>query len=678
MIVLVPALVLAALLAMGGGRALAQSNEPQPPERKFEFDRDTAFFHRMTEALGELADALDTVAGGRIADATDQVNELIRELDGDPYEQRVDDSQLLESVVVPDKATLDDLEAQAAEATRKREAVRDRRDQQAPVVQDGLAAYAMAVEKLATRLFDAARTNAAKQGLIEEPPASTDPDPVPTDETVQLRDHVHLHLADADPSRRVWQSSEEAAYWAEVLERTDLTKSQRETAEKRADRAEVALDTAKETAARDGLSPEQIGRLELDGGNHGVTAASTEEPTDARPEPPRRGELKRIADGKPDPANDGEDPRRDVWVAAARHGYWWHLGRQSEADQALAELDEASRQAKAAGLDPDQIDNLEADGGAYGEASAGAGEPRPNRDDSPTDGELADIAGEGEPRPEDQPVRHEDSGAQAHLGGEFTETDQAPAPSEVIAPPELPEKDEDTLPKVTRPGTLPDDSSDGDEKVEAEHADSNEHQGDDWKWETGGKIEPFELKAGGGTNGGTNGGATDWFSGSVDDLIVGDTRQGPPEEVLPPGVDCGGQFFKGAFVNCPADVPEPPPGHVTPLPGLEQGGEEGGAGGCDRIEMAAFSDCGLGGISKPDIFVPGGPDLPGPTGCGPVGVIAICTGTSGELGGTRDTATDLDRLFQQSGDPFQLDPGPVVPVVPAIPVPPGSSADLAA
>jgi hypothetical protein len=658
-LVLVPALVLAALLAMGGGRALAQSDEPDPSKPKFEFDRDTAFFDRMTKALGELADALGTVAGGRIAEATDHVNALIQELDGDPYEQRVDDSQLLESVVVPDKATLDDLEARAAETTREREAARDRQDQQAPVIQDGLTAYAVATDKLARRLLDAARKNAAKQGLVDEPPPSTDPDQAPTDETVQLRDYVHLHLADADPSRRVWQSSEEAAYWAEVLERTDLTESQRETAEQRADRAEVALDRAKETAARDGLSPEQIGRLELDGGNQGVIAASTEEPTDARPEPPRRGELKRIADGKPDPARDREDPRRDVWVAAARHGYWWHLGRQPEADQALAELDEASRQAKEAGLDPDQIDNLEADGGAYGEASAGSGEPLPNRDDSPADGDLADIAGEGEPRPEDQPTKHADSGAQAHLGEEFTETGEAPALPEVIATPELPGKV--TLPEVTRPGTLPADSSDGGENVEAEQADTNVHQGDDWKWTTGGKVEPFELKAGSGTNGGTNGGATDWFSGS---------------EVLPPGVDCGGQVFKGAFVNCPGKVPEPPPGHVTPLPGLELGSEEGG---CDKIELAAFSDCGLGEIDKPNIFVPDGDlDPPGPTGCGPVGVIAICTGTSGELGGTRDTATDLDRLFHQSGDPFQLDPGPVVPVVPVIPVPPGSSADLAA
>jgi hypothetical protein len=304
------------------------------------------------------------------------------------------------------------------------------------------------------------------------------------------------------------------------------------------------------------------------------------------------------------------------------------------------------------------------DGGAQGVAAASAPTPTGTRSEPPSTDQLKGIANgepvtsddEGnttadEPLPKDQQT-HQDGGAQAHLGGEFTGAGEAPAdepltptPPEVIVPPEVAETD--TLPKFVRPGIPPADDTDDDTDdgaVTNQDAGTNTRRGDDWKWETGGM----------------NGGATDWFSGSIDDLIVGDTRQGPPEAIGPPEVDCGGQVFKGAFVNCPGEVPEVPPDAVTPLPGSDFGGEEDG---CDKIELAAFSDCGLGDISKPDIFVPGGGlDLPWPTGCGPVGVIAICTG--GQLGGTRDTATD----------PFRLDPAPVAP---AVPVPPGSSRDLA-
>jgi hypothetical protein len=606
-LVLVPALVLAALLAMGGGRALAQSDEPDPPPKQsgptFSVDHHTRSYESLRQALDQLAAEIDRATnptgspigflaslfrGESVTDAQDRVVQEAQRLTDDPT--------LLDSIEVQDEAQVQRLRDEAAAAERQADERRTdpRRKEEVDWLQAAKDQLVGTTKALTARLAEAAEENLATQQREE-----AGFKPAPAEQTIELRGLVRLHIDD------VQAAAEEAGYWEGMVERSktrnDLTEEQRTAAEKRVERAQTALDTAREKARR--TAREQA-----------------------------------VKDGKAQ-GKTSDQIAADITAA----------------DQEIAAQEAAGR---AAGRDAALADTPSAD------------PPKPPTT-TDTEGAPADTTAAPSPDPA------------ARLG------DGNGGPDELPTVTAVPDATPEALPFGGKVPPSPGDGigdATGDDTGEnavttavPEFTPPGDHEGDGWKRETGGKVEPFELKAGGGTNGGTNGGATDWFSGSIDDLIVGDTRQGPPEEVLPPGVGCGGQFFKGAFVNCPADVPEPPPGHVTPLPGLGQGGEEGGAGGCDKIELAAFSDCGLGDVSKPDIFVPGGDlDLPGPTGCGPVGVIAICTGTGGELGGTRDTATDLDRLFRQSGDPFQLDPVPVVPVVPAIPVPPGSSADLAA
>lgn len=180
----------------------------------------------------------------------------------------------------------------------------------------------------------------------------------------------------------------------------------------------------------------------------------------------------------------------------------------------------------------------------------------------------------------------------------------------------------------------------------------------------GGTVGPVHLGDGTGTGDET----TEWFSGSLEDLIKGDTRRGLPEGtgVLPGG--CEAKVAAG--VPCPGGQTGPS-GDIGTWP---PAGLTGQPGGCDLEGVNALSNCGLIDTPTVQIFNPV-PELPVPAsqGCGVPGVMAICTLPGADLGGTRTTTTDpkLELApYGSTGDPFGLD-------LFQAPAQPGSSADLA-
>jgi hypothetical protein len=343
-----------------------------------------------------------------------------------------------------------------------------------------------------------------------------------------------------------------------------------------------------------------------------------------------------------------EDPRAAVWRSAEEAGYWSAvLDRVDLTDDqrkaatkrsATAEAGLTAAKEKARGALPgDEIANLEKDGRDKGGAAGAAAEPSPEPPPAPTADELTETAkdtADGGAAPE-QPAANLDQVTGANDGANDGDKDGGKEPLEPVT--------STTLAPATEP-----EEPEGPEATQA----------------PGGRVDPAQLNAGGD---GAKGSAADWFTtGGDDDIVVGGTGG-----KLPPIDGCLGKVRTSTIDDC--GTPDKLPPIDTPtFPGLEQGGH-GEEDGCKAVAIAAFSTCGFDPDPKPDIFTPGPIDLPGSTGCGPVGVMAICTGTGGDLGGTRVTlkpGADLDRLFDQWG-------APASPATPP-PVQPGSASSLAA
>jgi hypothetical protein len=168
----------------------------------------------------------------------------------------------------------------------------------------------------------------------------------------------------------------------------------------------------------------------------------------------------------------------------------------------------------------------------------------------------APAADQAEPTEQPAPEKSDQGVAQASLGSPFIDPYEPPTDTpETIEknPFELPERD--LMPEID-PVT------------------GNEDPG---RIVIGGTVEPVHLGDGTGDQ------ATQWFSGGLEDLIKGSTRQGPPEGtgVLPGG--CGAKVAAG--VPCPGGQPVPPGDIGTWAPA----GLTGRTGGCDLERVNALS-----------------------------------------------------------------------------------------
>jgi hypothetical protein len=309
---------------------------------------------------------------------------------------------------------------------------------------------------------------------------------------------------------------------------------------------------------------------------------------------------------------------------------------QQARDQRIKEIKgELARRRGTADTPPGEIAALEQELDELG------AKDEPEASDAETGGAATEQAPTEQPAPENS----DPDAAKASLGFPFTDPD---APTVTPTPAE---EDQEGLTELPLHDLFP----------EVDPRTGDEGPG---RIVVGGRVEPVHLGDGNGDQ------ATEWFSGSLEDLIQGSTRQGLPEGagVLPGG--CGATVAAG--VPCPGGSTGPT-GDIGTWP---PAGLSGQKGGCDLKGVNAFSDCGLIDPPTVQIFNPV-PELPVPAsqGCGVPGVMAICTLPGADLGGTRTTTTDpklelSPYAYGSAGDPFGLD-------LFQAPAQPGSSRDLA-
>ena len=327
-----------------------------------------------------------------------------------------------------------------------------------------------------------------------------------------------------------------------------------------------------------------------------------------------------------------------LWAAAEEDQYWkTMLGRTDLTDEQRKAAEKRARTAEAGlarvkerarkehgGAEADRVEQL---GRVEGERNGSAAEPAPSPPPAPAAEDLTEQGG--------------GQGQQGAEGeGATTKDDQPAASLEQVSGDGL-ERDTPGLPTVA-----PTTTDDTDEEGGASTV-------------PGGQVEQPQLKAGGDPD---QHAVTDWFSGD-------DGLDGCLGKVRTSTIDGCGEIGGGTGGKLPPVDRGP---EILPFPGFDEG-RRGQEDGCKLGAIAAFSTCGLDNGHKPDIFTPGPTDLPGMTGCGPAGIMTICTGTGGDLGGSRVTTEpdlDLDRLFNSSGAP----PTPLAPP----PAQPGGASSLAA